>query len=219
MLSYSWTEKITSTDNAGVITTRTDVHQITWADADIVAYNGGKAATEGAISDALFIRNKAFADYEAGAWATQAKYIAAEIAHINALEQLASAPALATIQANAQSQVYSGELQADADINAKALALALAPLFAGIATAKPVPHIIDAPGDYAVDANGGLLSMDAAHNLYQNGRRMGIFAARRLVVAGKAIMAQGNTVPSVWLWNGANWGSLPITDYDPSLFA
>ncbi len=218
--SWKWTEQIDSSVGGAAPVTTVNVHTVSWEAADVAAYNAAQIAQRVAISDALAPNEKAATDYEIAASSAQRLKDQPALLELSSAQSLADAPALCKINADAMGAAYTSESQSDADTQAAAMAKALAPLFAPIA-APPGPRIITKPGDFAEDATGGLISMDAANSLYLNGRRMGIFAARRLVVAGKAIMAQGLSQPSVWLWNGspaAPWGAAPITDYDPTLF-
>lgn len=81
------------------------------------------------------------------------------------------------------------------------------------------PRYITGPGSYAIAFDGSLLSMDAAGAVYLNGRQMAGIAASKLAVVGKSIYGLGKTVPSWWLWGGANWGTAPVTNIDPNIFS
>lgn len=81
----------------------------------------------------------------------------------------------------------------------------------------PVPIYITGPGTYAPDPVGALLSMDASGAVYRDAKPMKGIAAQKLCVVGRSIYGKGKTVPSWWLWNGTNWGTLPVTDGDPTI--
>jgi hypothetical protein len=193
--SYAWTEQIDTLDAAGVVTaTEIKKHTTTWQDADVAAYNAGRAATELAIAAAIAPTDKADTDYSVAA--TAARALADYPARLKAqsVQTLADAPALALIAAKAQSDTYTTELQPDADIHAKALATALAPLLQ-----PPVARqVITGPGEYAKLPNGAVLSMGPGGEVYQDGERVRnsdgtASAVSKLVVVGLTVWGVGKS--------------------------
>lgn len=212
--AYSWTEQIDTLDASGAITaTEIKKHTTTWQDADLVAYNKGKADTALAEASAIAPMDKAAEDYYIDA---SAKRSLADLpARLNAesAKRIAEAPQLATLAAQAQSTVYSAELQPDADISAGALAKALAPLLQ-----PPVARqVIAAPGQYAKLPNGAVLSMGPGGEVYQDGDRVKnsdgtASAVSKLVVIGLTVWGVGKTSGLWYKRTPSNW--VAATDID-----
>ena len=212
--SYAWTEQIDTLDASGaVVATEIKKHTTTWQDADAAAYNAGKAATALAEAAAVAPMEKADSDYYID---TSAKRTLADLPARLAKEsaqRIAEASQMATLAAQASSTVYTAEFQPEADIGAKALATALAPLLQ-----PPVARqVIAAPGQYAKLPNGAVLSMGPGGEVYQDGDRVKnsdgtASAVSKLVVIGLTVWGVGKTSGLWYKRTPTNW--TPGTDLD-----